>query len=554
MIIVGMIVSALIATFVVTVARFERSEMERQLRQLSVNEVTSLHAFIVNVMAKRPEDGDNIGISVFNNWFGSRNSDYPGKVWSAWSAPVTAYMKDMEPGRPPKLAQDEVDREAFESKVPVARLTDGSFRYSLPIVLGVTEGAKAEVCHSCHGAMGLKDGDVIAVLSSSLSTNEAEARLSNVLLWLSLGGMAATILTVLAVRIVLNRIIANPIGAMTGFMSVLADGNYAAEVPEVERKDEIGDIARAVKVFRDGLIRAEELTRLQEQNQVVKDRRALVIDGILGQFNVEVAEMLDTMAASATELEATSQGMSETAEKTSHRATTVAAAVEEMAVNMRTVAGAADNLAGSVEAINQRVSDSVYMVGSAREKVQHANLMVRVLSQAVQKIGDVVTLINDIAAQTNLLALNATIEAARAGDAGKGFAVVANEVKTLANQTARATDEISTQIGTIQKGTHGAVAAITDIGEIMEQINELSAAIAASVSEQDAATAEIANNVGQVSQATDEVSSNVVGVNQAAMETGHAASDVYDTAHTVAERAATLRLQVDTFLTNIRAA
>ncbi|RAU20450.1 methyl-accepting chemotaxis protein [Paramagnetospirillum kuznetsovii] len=554
MIIVGLIVSALIATFVVTIARFERAEMERQLRQLSVNEVTSLHAFIVNVMAKRPEDGDNIGVTVFNNWFGSRNSDYPGKVWSAWGTQVTAHVKEMEPGRAPKQVQDDVDREAFDSKVPVARMAGGYFRYSLPIVLGVTEGAKAEVCHGCHDAMGLKNGDVIAVLSSSLSTDEAEARLSTVLLWLSLGGVVATIFTVVAVRMVLVRIIANPMGAMTGFMTVLADGNYAAEVPELERKDEIGDIARAVKVFRDGLIRAEELTNLQEQGQVIKDRRALVIDGILGQFNVEVAEMLETMAASATELEATSQAMSETAEKTSHRATTVAAAVEEMAVNMRTVAGAAEHLAGSVEVINQRVSDSVHMAGSAREKARNANLMVQGLSQAVRKIGDVVTLINDIAAQTNLLALNATIEAARAGEAGKGFAVVAGEVKTLANQTARATDEISIQIGAVQQETQGAVAAITDIGAIIEQINELSSAIAASVSEQDAQTAEIANNVSQVSQATDEVSSNVVGVNEAALETGHAASDVYDTAHTVAERAGTLRLQVDTFLTNIRSA
>jgi methyl-accepting chemotaxis protein len=246
--------------------------------------------------------------------------------------------------------------------------------------------------------------------------------------------------------------------------------------------------------------------------------------------------------------------MSATAEETSNQATVVAAAVEEMAANMRTVAGAAEHLSDSVEAINHRVADSVKIAETAKDKAQQTNILVRGLSQAVLKIGAVVNLITDIAAQTNLLALNATIEAARAGEAGKGFAVVANEVKTLANQTSRATDEISAQINAVQQETRLAVTAITEITAIIEQMSDISAAISTSVAEQDSATAEIANNVQQVSQGTDEVSSNVVGVNRAAGETGHAAADVLDTARTVAERATTLRHQVDTFLTNIRAA
>ncbi len=348
--------------------------------------------------------------------------------------------------------------------------------------------------------------------------------------------------------------ISRPLGKVILAMDLLSKGDKAHEVEGGERHDEIGAMARAVEVFRVGLIRADDLAKAQEEDQRVKDRRARVIDGVLKEFNMEVAEVLAAMAASATELEATSQTMSATAGQTSDQATVVAAAVEEMAVNMRTVAAAAEHLSGSVEAINHRVADSVQIAQTAKGKAQQTNHLVRGLSAAVLKIGEVVNLITDIAAQTNLLALNATIEAARAGDAGKGFAVVAGEVKNLANQTARATDEISAQITSVQQETRLAVAAITEITAIIEQMSELSAAIAASVAEQDTATSEIATNVQQVSQGTDEISSNVVGVNRAAGETGHAAADVLETAHTVAERATALRHQVDTFLTHIRAA
>ncbi|RAU23074.1 methyl-accepting chemotaxis protein [Paramagnetospirillum kuznetsovii] len=348
--------------------------------------------------------------------------------------------------------------------------------------------------------------------------------------------------------------ISGPLSKIIVSMDVLSKGDTSHEVEGADRHDEIGAMARAVEVFRTGLLRADQLTSQQKVEQEAKDRRAKVIDGILGQFNFEVAEVLETMAASATELEATSQTMSATAEETSNQATVVAAAVEEMAVNMRTVAGAADHLSDSVEAINHRVADSVHIAESARHRAQETNQSVRGLSQAVLKIGAVVNLINDIASQTNLLALNATIEAARAGDAGKGFAVVANEVKNLANQTARATDEITSQISSVQTETRAAVDAITEITGIIEQMSQLSTGISSSVSEQDSATSEIANNVQQVSLGVDEVSSNVVGVNRAAVETGHAADDVLEAARTVAERATALRQQVDAFLTNIRAA
>jgi len=355
-----------------------------------------------------------------------------------------------------------------------------------------------------------------------------------------------------AVTIALD--ISKPLEKIIAAMKAIGGGDYQHVTEGQDRKDEIGHMARMVDIFRDGLVRSEALTQQQKKEQDAKDRRAKVIDGILREFNTEVAEVLQTMAASATELEATSQVMSATAEETAVQASVVSDAVTHMASNMQSVGAATGQLSSAVEVINDRTVNSVHIAEDARDKALRTNRSVETLTQTVAKIGDVVSLINDIAAQTNLLALNATIEAARAGDAGKGFAVVAGEVKNLSNQTARATEEISSQIKAVQQETQAAVGAIGEITEIIAQMSDLAQGVSSSVAEQGLATSEIAENIQQVSGGFDEISSNVEGVNQAAGETGRAAEDVLSAARTVAERANSLRQQVDAFLTNVRAA
>jgi methyl-accepting chemotaxis protein len=269
-------------------------------------------------------------------------------------------------------------------------------------------------------------------------------------------------------------------------------------------------------------------------------------------FETNVQGMVGAVSSAAGDLQTTARTMDGTARDTSQRATSVAAAAEEASANVQTVASAAEELAASVREINRQVTQSTTIAAEAATKAEKTNEQVRGLADAAQKIGDVVKLINDIASQTNLLALNATIEAARAGDAGKGFAVVASEVKNLAGQTARATDEIGAQIGSIQAETREAVGAIQDITETIRSISEISGTIAASVEEQGAATHEIAQNVEQASAGTSEVTSHIHEVTAAADQTGQSAGQVLDAASRLSDQAASLNAAVETFLRELR--
>ncbi len=393
--------------------------------------------------------------------------------------------------------------------------------------------------------------DVASTALVTMAKQGHDATLSALYAYLVITGAVLSLGMVLVW--IIARGITRPLAEMTVDMTKLAEGDKTVPINGLERGDEIGAMARAVEVFKEGLIRADQLDEERRQAEWTKDKRARVIDNLLREFNEEVSDALAGMASTATELEATSRSLSSTAEDASAQASAVAAGIEETAVNMRTAAGSVEQLVLSGEDISRKVQDSVRISEEASSEARRTTQLIDGLASAVDKIGAVVALINDIAAQTNLLALNATIEAARAGEAGKGFAVVANEVKHLANQTAKATDEIAGQISTVQKVTGDAVSAITAITNVIEQVHEVATGIAEAVRGQDAATGEIAANVQQVATATGEISSNVTGVNSAAEDTKHASSEVLQTAQDVSERATRLRDRVDTFLTSIRA-
>jgi methyl-accepting chemotaxis protein len=356
------------------------------------------------------------------------------------------------------------------------------------------------------------------------------------------------------VGIAIVRGIAGPVGAMTGAMTRLADGDTGIEVIGAEGKDEIGAMARAVLVFKDNKIKADALAAEQKADQEAKERRAAAMTEAVTKFETAIGAVADGVASAATEMQSSAQTLSATAEQASRQATAVAAAAEQASSNVQTVATAGEELSSSISEIGRQVSQSTTIAGKAVDEAKRTDAKVQGLSEAAQRIGDVVKLITDIAAQTNLLALNATIEAARAGEAGKGFAVVAAEVKNLANQTAKATEEIGAQIGAIQGATKESVDAIQAIGRTITEVSEIATTIASAVEEQGAATQEIARNVQEAARGTQEVSANVGGVTQASRETGSAATQVLGAAGELSKQAETLRREVDQFLVSVRAA
>jgi len=369
--------------------------------------------------------------------------------------------------------------------------------------------------------------------------------------------MIIEVLIILVVMAVIGfffaRSITRPIGGMTDSMGVLADGNLDAEIPSQDRTDEIGEMAEAVQVFKDNAIEVKRLEEEQKANEErqAREKREMMLK-MADDFEGSVGGVVNSVSSASTEMQSSATALSATAEQTSKQSTTVAAASEEASTNVQTVASAAEELSSSISEISRQVAQSTQISATAVAEVEGANAQVQGLADAAKKIGEVVALITDIADQTNLLALNATIEAARAGEAGKGFAVVASEVKNLANQTAKATEEISSQIGGIQSATEDAVHAIGSIGGIINQMNEIASTIASAVEEQGAATQEIARNVEQASAGTGEVSSNIAGVTQAAGETGESASQMLGAAQELSQQSELLRNEVDKFLNNIR--
>jgi methyl-accepting chemotaxis protein len=367
-------------------------------------------------------------------------------------------------------------------------------------------------------------------------------------------------LTVLGIAVsafsiwVVSHRVARPLLAMTTAMRRLAGGDNSIEIPALSRPDEIGEMARSVQVFQENAIKADAVTADQEAERQKKEHRQQVIDTLTGGFDLHATAVLEAVASSIAEMRVTAARMSAVASENTSKSSAVAAAAHDTSMNVQTVAAATEQLSASVAEIDRQVTHSARIAAKAVDEASRTNADVQSLATMTEKIGDIMKLINDIASQTNLLALNATIEAARAGEAGKGFAVVASEVKSLANQTSKATDEIAAQIAAIQGATQKSVTAIAGIGRTIGEISQVAAAISTAVEQQGAATQAIARNVQQAAAGTQEVSANVVGVTQAASETGAAAAQVEAAASTLSTESQRLREQVGAFLTQVRAA
>ncbi len=364
----------------------------------------------------------------------------------------------------------------------------------------------------------------------------------------------AVLLVVTMLGLWVARGITRPLSAMTGAMGELAGGNLAAEVPARERRDELGAMAEAVEVFKENMVKAEELSTRNAEEQRRRQERAANVEQLAREFEQDVGVVLETVSAAAAEMQATANDLTATAEETSRQAGSVAAAAEEASGNVRTVASAAEELSSSVTEISRQIAQSAEIAGRAVNDARNSSEQVHGLETAAQRIGDIIQLINEIAEQTNLLALNATIEAARAGEAGKGFAVVAAEVKSLAEQTAKATGEITQQVGEIQSATGVSVTAIEGISRTINEIDEITTTIASAVEEQGSATHEIARNVEEAASGTTQVADSIAGVTQAAASTGGASTQVLEAATKLSRQSDELRGKVETFLSAIKAA
>jgi len=552
MILAALGVAVVLATTLSLIAWSEYSALDSRLRGLSENELGSLDALVETAMRARVDDKEDVAIKVFNGWFDSRNKAYPGKLWSVWSQKVTAFMAQAYPDRAAKAAVDGVDEEAMRTGRPVARFVTGAYRYSMPIILGRTLAAPKEICESCHGlGMGLQDGEVIAVFSSSVSTAADFAALRALLIKIAGGGALGGVMILFGIWRLLGGVVTRPLQGMTKAMRRLAEGDATIEVPAQARADEIGQMARAVLVFRDAAVENARLEREARENrancerdreqaeaaqsEAIRQERAVVASSIgvalarladmdlayritadipvayrelKTNFNAAMAQLEQAMRAvmagivvireGAQDIATAADELSMRTEQQASSLEETTTAVEQIASTVKTAADGAAHAQAAVAAADEDAKKSSLIVGEAVEAMD-------AIAQSARQINQIVGVIDDIAFQTNLLALNAGVEAARAGDAGRGFAVVASEVRGLSQRSAQAAKEIKALIGESTRHVGNGVKQVGETGRALERLLEQVAEINAVVADIAAGTKEQASGLGEVNVAINQI-------------------------------------------------
>lgn len=415
----------------------------------------------------------------------------------------------------------------------------------------IARNQKGVLSNIQYEPLDLESGERWAVVVSEASEEVLEQvyryRTETILLTL------ASMIALAIIGLLIGRSFSRPIMDITRRMQSLAAGNTAEGIPYADRKDEIGEMAAALQVFRENIVETDRMRKAREDDEkrAMQERRSEMM-ALADDFQSKVGGIVEAVAAASTEMNASSDSLSAVADDTSNRSAGVSAAAEQTSANVSTVASATDELSASIADVTRQIADTVALARDAEAQAESTNTTVERLNSAASKIGDVVALIQEIAEQTNLLALNATIEAARAGEAGKGFAVVATEVKNLAGQTGKATEEIAEQIGEIQTVARSAVDAISVIRDSIQKINQRIASVSAAAEEQSATTLEIARNVQEASRGTQEVSSNIATVSQSSSETRSMAGDVNSAARELSRQAETLKHEIGAFLAQVR--